>query len=159
HEFLSPNFHAPLAVCFELMLGLAMAAAVWHLLRRRFHYPLLTIAAAHMALVSARNIPLFLIVAAVPVALAAGEWAKWSARKVARTRPVLHGFLRLSTDIGSVERACRIPALSALATAILAAALFAPAASGKFRSEFDPRVFPVRAIDEVRKPGSRIFTS
>jgi hypothetical protein len=159
HEFLSPNFHAPLAICFELMLGLAVAAAVWHTARRRFHYLVLAAATAHIALVSARNIPLFLIVAAAPAGLAIAEWVKWASRRLPRGRQVLDGFLRLAADIGAIERVARIPAASVLATAVLAAALLAPAASGKFRSEFDPRVFPARAIAEVRTPGARIFTS
>jgi hypothetical protein len=159
NEFLSPNFHTPLAICFELMLAAAVAASAWHLARRRFHYPLLAVLTAHMALVSARNIPLFLIVAVAPVALAAAEWTKWAARRASDARRVLHSFLRLSAEIGAVERLARIPAASALAAALLAAALVSPAASGKFRSEFDPRVFPARAIAQVRTPGTRIFTS
>ena len=80
NEFLSPNFHTSLALCFELMLVLAVAAAFWHLTRRRIHYVLLTLGPAHMALVSARNIPLFLIVAAVPVGVAVAEWLEAAAR-------------------------------------------------------------------------------
>ena len=159
HEFLSPNFHAPLAACFELMLGLAAVAAAWHLRRRRFHYLVLAAATAHLALVSARNIPLFLIVAAAPVSLAVTEWLRWGARRAPAARQILHGFLRLSTDVTGIERRARIPAASLLATVVMAAALLAPAASGKFRSEFDPRVFPARAIAQVRTPGARIFTS
>jgi hypothetical protein len=159
HEFLSPNFHTPVALCFELMLAAAVTASAWHLARRRFHYPVLAILTAHMALVSARNIPLFLIVAAAPVALAAAEWTKWAARRATDARRVLRSFLRVSADITAVERLVRIPAASALAAALLALALLSPAASGKFRSEFDPRVFPARAIAQVRTPGARIFTS
>jgi hypothetical protein len=157
HEFLSPNFHAPLALCFELMLGLSVAAGVWHLRRGRPHYLAVAAATAHMALVSARNIPLFLVVAAAPVALAAAEWLKWGARPSARTS--LSAFLRLSSDIGAIERVTRVPAAAAVVSALLAALLFAPAASGKLRSEFDRRAFPARAIEQVRAPNVRVFTS
>jgi len=159
HEFLSPNFHAPLAVCFEGMLAMALAATAWHVLRGRVHYLVLTGATAHMALVSARNVPLFLIVAAVPVALAIAEWMKWAARRIPKVRQSLLECIRLSAEIGVIEHLARIPATSLLSVAVLAAALGAPAASGKFRSEFDPRVFPARAIEQVRMPGTRIFTS
>ena len=37
--------------------------------------------------------------------------------------------------------------------------LLAPSASGKFRSEFDPRHFPAGAIPALRTPGARIFSS
>jgi len=159
HEFLSPNFHAPLAACFELMLALGAAAATWHVRRRRIHYFVLTAATAHMALVSARNIPLFLIVAATPVALAVTEWVKWAARRIPQAHSTLTGFVRISADFTVIDRRIRIPATPTFVTAILVVALFAPGASGKFRSEFDPRVFPARALEQVRTPGARIFTS
>jgi hypothetical protein len=161
NEFLSPNFHASLARCFELMLALAVAAAFWHLTRRRVHYVLLTVGPVHMALVSARNIPLFLIVAVVPVAVAIEEWLDAAARaRLPRlAHRILGAFVRLAADMGAVERFARVPASSALCCGFLAAALLAPSASGKFRSDFDPRAFPARAIAALRTPGARIFTS
>jgi hypothetical protein len=159
HEFLSPNFHAPLAVCFELMLGLAIAAAAWHAWRRQIHYVVLTVATAHMALVSARHIPLFLMVTATPVSVAITEWVRRAARRVPRASRPAQDFLGLSARIGAVENLARYPVVSVLSIVVLAAVLGTPAASGKFRSEFDPQVFPVRAIQYVRAPGARIFTS
>src|SRR5207249_11993788 len=131
------NFHAPLALCFELMLLLAAAAAFWHLTRRRIHYLLLMVGSAHMALVSARNIPLFLIVAAAPVAVAIQEWLDAAARaQLPRlAQRVMGAFTRLAVDIGAVERLARIPVASAVGCALMAAVLLAPSASGKFRSE------------------------
>jgi hypothetical protein len=87
------------------------------------------------------------------------EWAKWGARRVPRVGSILMEFQRLSAEVGAIERLARIPVAAAVAAATLSATLFAPAASGKFRSEFDPRVFPARAIEAVRTPGARIFTS
>ena len=52
------------------MLVLGAAAACWHLLNRRFTEPLLMLLWAHAALLAARNIPIFVIVAAPPVAAA-----------------------------------------------------------------------------------------
>ena len=161
NEFLSPNFHVSLDRCFELMLALVVAAAFWHLTRRRIHYVLLTVGPAYMALLSARNMPLFLIVAVVLVAVANEEWldvAAW-ARLSRLARRILGAFVRLAADMGAVERLARVPASSAICCGLLAAALLAPSASGKFRSDFDPRAFPARAIPALRTPAARVFTS
>jgi hypothetical protein len=159
HEFLSPNFHAPLAICFELMLALAAAAAVWHATRGRLHYLVLPAVTAHISLISARNIPLFLIVSAAPVCLAAVEAMRSAARRASAAQCALRNLIRFSADISAADHIARIPAASAVAIAIVAAMVAAPGASGKLRAEFDPRVFPARAVEEVRTPGSRIFTS
>jgi hypothetical protein len=161
NEFLSPNFHSRLALCFELMLALAAAAAFWHLTRRRIHYVLLALGPAHMALVSARNIPLFLIVAAVPVAVAIEEWLEAGARSglPRLAHRMVDAFTRLAADTGAVERLARVPAASLVCCGLLAAGLFAPSVSGKFRSEFDARAFPAGAIPALRDSGGRIFTS
>jgi hypothetical protein len=161
NEFLSPSFHAPLALFFELMLGLGVAAAAWHLTRRRLHYTVLLAATAHMALVSARNIPIFLIVASPAVAVAVREWMEAAAAgdlpRLAQR--CLAGFARLADNAGAVERLARVPAASLLGALVLAASLSAPSASGKLRAEFDPRVFPVHAAATLGVAGTRIFTS
>ena len=69
-EFLSPSFHHPSAIFFEAMLVLAAAAACWNLAKGRFTVPLLMLVWAHAGLLAARNIPIFMIAAAPPVAAA-----------------------------------------------------------------------------------------
>jgi hypothetical protein len=73
-EWLSPDFHNPGLAWFELLLPLAAAAGVWRGLKQRFHWCFLIFAFMHLALFSVRNVPLFAIVCAAPVA-AAGEEA------------------------------------------------------------------------------------
>src|SRR5260370_12103860 len=69
-EFLSPSFHNPTAIFFEAMLVLAVATAVRNLRQGRFTEALLMMVWAHGGLLAARNIPIFLIAAAPPVAAA-----------------------------------------------------------------------------------------
>jgi hypothetical protein len=159
-EFLSPSFHHPLAIFFEPALALGMAAAFWHLGRRRFHYVLLLAGSAHLALMSARNLPLYLVVATPVVALALEEWLTAAARAQlpGSMRRLLSGFTRLAARIGSIDRVTRIPVTALLAGAVLTAMLFSPAAAGKCRAEFDGRLFPAGAMAALAAPRARIFT-
>lgn len=72
-EWMSPNFHNLRLAWFEILLPLAAVAGVWHGLKRRFYWCVLILAFMHLALVSVRNVPLFAIVSAAPLAAAAGE--------------------------------------------------------------------------------------
>lgn len=72
-EWLSPNFHNLRLAWFEILLPLATAAGVWHALKRRFYWCLLIFGFMHLALASVRNVPLFAIVSAAPLAAAAEE--------------------------------------------------------------------------------------
>src|SRR5579862_2373345 len=76
-EFQSFNFHHPVAMYFEPMLALAVGAAVWNLAQRRFVYTFLIVGWAHLALVAQRNVPIFMIAAAPPVAMALEKLLEW----------------------------------------------------------------------------------
>ncbi len=67
-EFLSPSFHHPTAIFFELMLVMAVITSVAKVSRGEFTEPLLMLVWAHGGLLAARNIPIFMIAAAPPVA-------------------------------------------------------------------------------------------
>lgn len=67
-EWLSPDFRNPRLYWFELLLPLGSSAALWHGLRGRLAWCVLTLAWMHLALASVRNVPLFAIVCAAPVA-------------------------------------------------------------------------------------------
>jgi len=67
-EWSSPDFHNPRLHWFELSLPLGAAAGLWHGLRGRFAWCALTLVWMHLALGSVRNVPLFAIVCAAPVA-------------------------------------------------------------------------------------------
>ena len=73
-EWLPPDFRNPRLNWFEMFLPVASAAALWHGAKRRFRWCMLMLGFLHLALVSVRNVPLFAIVSAAPVAWAAEEW-------------------------------------------------------------------------------------
>jgi hypothetical protein len=73
-EFLSVSFHHPLAIFFEAMLLLAALSGLWHAANGNFTQPLLLLLWAHGALLSTRNIPIFMLVAAPPAAAALHVW-------------------------------------------------------------------------------------
>ena len=161
-EFVSLNFRHPAAIYFEAVLLAGAAAAFWSLCRRRFAHALLVATWAHLALFSARNVPIFLLVAAPVTALAVREWierlpyvhaAAWLRDGAAR-------FLRTASEIGEMDRIWRVHALSVAAVAAIAAVLYAPAPPELFRARFHPKLFPVDAVAvlEASGAGSRIFT-
>ena len=67
-EWLSPDFHNPRLHWFELLLPLGAAAGFWHGLRGRFTWCALLLGWIHLALVSVRNVPIFAIICAAPIA-------------------------------------------------------------------------------------------
>ncbi|MGD0496803.1 MAG: hypothetical protein ABSC23_00035 [Bryobacteraceae bacterium] len=159
-EFLSLNFHHPAAIFFEILLLLGIAAAFWNVSRRSFIEPLLILFWAHVALLAARNIPLFAIVVAPPLAEAIAHWLDWLPRSDAA------GWLRaasgrvnaLTAELADTDSIPRWHVVSALGFLALAALLFAPHPPAKFRSEFDPGAFPAAAVDALRADATaRIF--
>ena len=70
-EWLSPDFHNPRLHWFELLLPLAAAAVLWQGLRGHLAHCALVLGSMHLALTSVRNVPLFAIVAAGPLAATA----------------------------------------------------------------------------------------
>ena len=137
-EWLSPDFHNPRLHWFELLLPLGAAAGLWHGLRGRFTWCALLLGWIHLALVSVRNVPIFAIISAAPVASLVSHvvteygWDKWiqaAERSLSSTRRrmgtlVCYGiagalltmvFCNKSLQLGSqsslpIEAAAHIPA-------------------------------------------------
>ncbi|HLK64068.1 MAG TPA: hypothetical protein VKU19_11545 [Bryobacteraceae bacterium] len=161
HEFLSPSFHHPSAIFFEAMMLLAGAAGVSSLAKGRFTEALYMVAWAHGALLAARNIPIFLIVASLPAAavLEEGlerlpEWnvAGWLRRTVSK-------FLQVASETASTDSVGRWHLISGLAMVLVAAVMYAPHPPHKFRAEFDPKVYPAAALAKLHgDANTRIFT-
>jgi hypothetical protein len=160
-EFLSPSFHHPAAVFFEAMLVLAAAAACWNLAKGRFTEPLLMLLWAHAGLLAARNIPIFMIAAAPPVAAALEEWLQRLPRtNVAEwLRTAVTKFNRLAEDTAATEAVSRWHLVSVAGALLVAAVIFAPHPPKKFRAEFDPNRYPAAAVATLRSDArARIFT-
>jgi len=160
-EFLTLSFHHPSAIFFEVMLWLSAVAVFWYARRGRYTEPLLVLAFGHMALLAARNIPIFVMVAAPPVAglvqawlngLPESELAQWVRRAAAK-------YNQMAARTAETDQIPRWHAVSALGVAMVAALLFAPAPAQRFRAEFDPQSFPAKAIKALQgMPEPRIFT-
>ncbi|MDQ2899096.1 MAG: hypothetical protein M3Y07_04755 [Acidobacteriota bacterium] len=161
-EFQSISFQSPAATYFEVMLMLGMAAVLWSLTRMQFAYVILIAGWAHLALISARNIPIFLIVTAPVVAemlsvglerLHTASVSGWVRRSAAATQ-------RIATEFGAVDRMGRVPLFSGVAALVLAAGFFAATPSPKFRARYDPKKYPEKALAVLRNAelSKTIFT-
>jgi hypothetical protein len=159
-EFLSISFHHPVAIFFEALLLAGAVAAVWHASKGRYTEAVLIVVWGHGALLAARNVPLFTIVAALPVAAALEEWtaAMPSWNLAAWVRRAVEKFARVARETTETDRIGRWYAASVLGALVFAALLYAPNPPQSFRAEFDPKSFPAGAIGELRKdPAARIF--
>ncbi len=141
---------------------LAVAAAVTSVRRGRYAEALLMLVWAHGGLLASRNIPIFMIVTAPAVGGAIGEWlaalpemnvAGWLRRAGAR-------FNRLALETADTDAMPRFHLVSILAAVLVAAVVYAPHPPKKFRAEFDPDVYPAKALATLRSDlNARIFTN
>ncbi len=160
-EFLSPDFHHPTAIFFEALLALAAAAACWCISRRRFIEPLLLAVWAHGALLANRNIAIFAMLGTPVLAAVVQEWVDrlpewnlpgWLSRMAAR-------FNRLAARTAETEAAARWHTVPVAVMLLVVAVIWSPHPPKKFRAEFDPERFPVKAVAALRLDTSnRIFT-
>jgi hypothetical protein len=160
-EFLSPNFHNPTAIYFETMLVLAVATSIWNLRRGRFTEALLMAVWAHGGLLAARNIPIFVIVAAPPVAAAMQQWLLRlpELNVAAWLRTAAIKFNRVAKETGQTDAMARWHLVSILGLLLVAAVVYSPHPPKKFRAEFDPTYYPAGALATLRSdPAGRVFT-
>jgi hypothetical protein len=156
-EFQSISFHAGPAIYLEILLLLATFAIFQNLKDRKLTPVLLICLWAHMALLSARHIPLFAMIASpfVAVVLASGL------EKMRHVTPLAEAAktaAEICGDLRSIEFTPRLHLVSAAAI-LLIAGLFALGQT-PFAPEFNPENFPVQAISIVRNhPQSRVFTT
>jgi hypothetical protein len=160
-EFFTLSFHHPVAIFFEAMLLVGAAAGFWYVSRGGFTEFFLLAMWGHAALLAGRNIPIFAIVAAPPVAAAVAHWL--GLLPVSNLPAWLKNRgLRLSRTCAGMAELDGIPrwhAVSAAGALVVAALLFAPAPPKPFRAEYDPHTFPAAAIETLRGDRSaRIFT-
>jgi len=161
-EFLSPSFHQPRAMFFELFLALGVAAGWWSLTERRYTDVLLIAVWAHGGLLASRNIPIFVIVAA-PIVAGAMQHALNRATEANLAGWVRTAALRISRMAQQTEEkeaVGRWHLVSAAGFLLMVAVFFAPHPPEKFRSEFDPHRYPAAALAALKPgSGSRIFTN
>ena len=155
-EYQSVSFHLSSAVFFEVMLLLGAGAAFWCVRIGQFAGFLGVLLWAHLALVSGRNIPLFLFVASPWIALMLQDLLSRS-RSISNLRSSIHLLSEITTEFASFERIGRLHLLSVLTVFLLGWTFM----SGKYRPqiEFDPVTFPAKALPLIEARGGRVFTS
>ena len=161
-EFLSLNFHHPVAIFFEFLLASGAGAAFWNISKGRYTEPVLLLIFAHAALLASRNLPLYGIIATPIVARAIEEWlrylpqvevAVWLQRTAAK-------FVAAGTEMAKTEAVGRWHLTSAAGLLAVAALLYSPAPPRAFRPEYDPASYPAGALARLpQNPSARIFTS
>jgi hypothetical protein len=149
-EFQSIDFHSFTAAYFETLLVLAIAAAVRHLTGGRLVHVLLLLSWSHLALFSARNIPIFAVVSVPGIGLAVREWlercgsgssAQWL-RKFSTSLVEIDAGLQTIASNDKRRRWHLVPCGVVLTLALL---LSHPDRVKPFRAEFDAHRFPVEA--------------
>jgi len=154
-EFFSPNFHAPAARFFEVLLLAGVACAVWAVRQGRYAQALLVAGFAHAGLQSARHIPIYAIFAAPLIAAAATRLLAQAAatQRAGWRRSLLSGWERFGADVGAIDSRPRVYALSGLVVLTAMAVLWVPRPGGppERQAQFSTRVFPVAAADHLEK--------
>lgn len=148
-EFQSMGFHGLDGALFGVLLLVAVISAIWHFVRREFGPSFLLLGWSALALYSMRHIPIFALVM-MPLAAdaiqqmlrradlsAVSEWVR---------RPV-RSFLDLESEFGKMDRHWRTYLVSVVGLCLLLAWCFAPNPPDKLRARFDPRRFPVAAVN------------
>jgi hypothetical protein len=159
-EFLSLSFHHPVAIFFEIMLLGGVAAALWNASKGRYTEAVLIVVFGHTALLAARNIPLFMIVAAPVIAAAVDEWVavmpNWNV--AGWVRKAAEKFAQVAEETTATDRMGRWYVPSILAALVFGAVIYAPNPPKSARAEFDPESYPAGAVNLLRHdPDARIF--
>ncbi|MGI8961059.1 MAG: hypothetical protein ACR2IV_15095 [Bryobacteraceae bacterium] len=142
-EYQSVSFHHGPVILFEGMLLLGAFATVWCLQHARFATAILIVLWAHLALVSARNIPIFLFIATpwiacmVRDALRSYRPSGWLGRSRA-------AVVDIYKELKPIERIGRWHLVSVVAALCMACSI--GTGNQKFEAAFDPKNFPAQAI-------------
>jgi hypothetical protein len=154
-EFQSLNFQSGQARYFEILLAAGAAAAFVRLRRGRLVWPLLFALWAHWALYSARNVEIFVLLAAPPAAEMVSEGLRRlpALRLAGWLRRRLEGLAFFTQEWNAFDGGPRWHAVSAAAMLALAALLYAPRSPAACRAAYDPKTFPVAAAGQLEKAG------
>jgi hypothetical protein len=158
-EFQSPQFRSESMLWFEVLLILGIAAVPRLLSRMRIRDAALILIWAHAALASVRHVPLFLIVAAPPIASELDSLLSGAA--IRRGRKSIVAILR---DFGNEWRP-QNGQLSVLPAAVLVALFILPRSSS-WPADFPARRFPSamvtrneQALSQMSAGPVRIFST
>jgi len=159
-EFQPMSFSHPAAKFFEPLVVLGAVSAAWSLVRKRFDHALLLALWLHLALMSARNIPIYAIVATPLIARSVRDWLILIGR---RNGDSLAGrfarwFRSFGREVAHFDRLPRLHLASVAALALIASVLFAPNPPESFRPGFSSKNFPVKAAQYLGAPANRVLS-
>ncbi len=154
-EFQSLNFQTAQARYLEILLAAGAAAALVRLRRGQWTWPLLFVMWAHLALYSARNVEIFVLLAAVPSAAMLSEALRRAPELPAAAwlRRALLAAGEFVREWNAFDRGPRWQAASVLAVLLLAALMYAPHPPAGCRAAHDPKAFPVAAAARLEQAG------
>jgi len=153
-EYQSPAFHFEQMTFFMAVLFLGLAC-VWPLLaKRRVTEPLWILFFAYESLVSARNIPLFLVIALPVVAMELTTvWRRWAAASSPKSTIAVLDDLAAQTS-GRIRPV-------GVWTPLFVAGILLFTPTNRWPTDFSPETFPLAMLhkhaDELA--GSRVFTA
>ena len=128
----------------------------------RLTWPLLFVVWAHLSLYSARNVEIFVLLAAPPAAAFAAEaWRRAPGMPFAGwLRSGIAALQDFTQELSSSDGAPRWHVFSGLALAALALLSMLPRAPSAFRAEYDAKAYPTVAVGLMEKAGlfSGVFT-
>jgi len=162
-EFQPFGFGSSEGLLVEFLILAGALGAFEGLRRKEFAPALMFVGWCHIALGSVRHLELFAIVAA-PLAASGFDSLLQRLQTASVADYVRRAAAKLANagaEFRKTDRAWRLHVFSALVLAAVAAALLAPAPGPAFRSEFDPRRFPVQAVDRLGAPvlSHRVFST
>lgn len=160
NEFQPVNFQLPVAGFFEAMLICAAGAAIWFGLRKRFGEVILLAGWAHLAFLMARNVPIFMIIAAPAVGEAAAGWVKTleHANVAKWLRSTASTIQSAGADIAPLESMWRIHLVPVFAIGVVALGMASPQAGLKWKPVYDEKAYPAAALALVSDTSLRVFT-
>jgi hypothetical protein len=155
-EYQSISFHHGLVILFECMLLLGAVATVWCLQHARFGSAILIVLWVHLALVSARNIPIFLFIAAPWIACMVRDGLH-SYRASGWLSKFRAAFVDICKELKPIERIERWHLVSVVAVLFMACSL--GKGNQMFEAEFDAEKFPAHAIPVIQAmKNAHVFT-
>lgn len=160
-EFLSPNFHGVAQQCFVLLLLISVLA--WSVAPRRPRPidVLIVLFAVHTGLYASRNLPvscILIVLIIAPTLSQAASRAAASPEPAARTRQFFARFESFAFRMGNLESRLEghlWPLAAILAGVIVCAHQGRIGTRQVFDAHFDPKRFPVHAVDAIEKRAIR----
>jgi hypothetical protein len=165
-EFRPVDFQWRSASYFETLLVLAVSAALWHLGKARLVHVLLPLSWTHLALLSARNVPIFAVVTLPSIAVAISEWIgfaqhRWQANRVGAAAQAVAD---IESDLNGIagKTRVRVALVPVMGMIVVGMMLTHPGQMSELRAEFDPTQFPVEAASVINHnsgSATRLFCS